>query len=180
MASLEPQSHALGHIAQRCRELGVPLTLQRRAIYAVLADTDDHPSADEVFAALQRRTPGISKATTYRTLDKLVELGLVRRVSHPGAVARFDAKVHRHHHLVCEGCGAVCDLESEALDRVALPDVAGHGFELRDFSVLIHGRCRACSQRRGNGHAPRAAAPAVAPAKRGAAVNRPSRSRRKA
>jgi Fur family peroxide stress response transcriptional regulator len=148
MASLEPHARVLAHVEQRCRELGVPLTVQRRAIYAAIADRDDHPSADEVFAALQRRVPGISKATTYRTLDKLVEIGLVRRVSHPGAVARFDAKVHRHHHLVCERCGAVCDLESKALDRVALPDVAGHGFELRDFSVLIHGRCRACARKR--------------------------------
>jgi Fur family peroxide stress response transcriptional regulator len=132
-------------VAQRCRELGVPLTVQRRAIYGLLAERHDHPTADEVFAALQVRAPGISKATTYRTLDKLVELGLVRRVAHPGAVARFDAKVHRHHHLVCERCGAVRDLESQALDRVLLPDVAGHGFELRDYTVLLHGRCRACS-----------------------------------
>lgn len=144
------------HVERRCRELGVPLTVQRRAIYAVVAARHDHPTADQLFADLQARMPGISKATAYRTLDKLVELGLVRRVSHPGAMARFDAKVHRHHHLVCERCGAVADLESPALDRVALPRVLAEGFELRDYSVLIHGRCRACAS------APIAASPRLA------------------
>jgi Fur family transcriptional regulator, peroxide stress response regulator len=150
----------LQHVARRCRELGVPLTVQRRAIYAVVAARHDHPTADQVFADLQARMPGISKATAYRTLDKLVELGLVRRVSHPGAVARFDAKVHRHHHLVCERCGAVRDLESAALDKVALPRVLAEGFELRDYSVLIHGRCRDCAS------VPSVAAPAARAARR--------------
>jgi Fe2+ or Zn2+ uptake regulation protein len=149
MSSAASSPDPLAHMAARCRELGVPLTVQRRAIYGVIAERHDHPTADEVFAALRQRLPGISKATAYRTLEKLVELGLVRRVSHPGAVARFDAKVHRHHHLVCERCGAVRDLESHALDAVALPDFAADGFQLRDFSVLIHGRCRACAQQRG-------------------------------
>ena len=141
----------LADLQQRCRERGIPLTVQRRAAYAALALRDDHPTADQVFADLAARVPGISKATAYRTLDTLVELGLVVRVSHPGSVARYDAKTFRHHHLVCDACGAVADLESAALDRVALPDLSRRGFVTRDFSIHVRGLCHGCApaKRRG-------------------------------
>ena len=169
----------LAQVAARCAQLGVPLTVQRRAIYALLAERRDHPTADELHVAVHARCPGISKATTYRTLDKLVELGLVRRVAHPGAMARFDAMVHRHHHLVCDRCGAVRDLESAALDRVALPDLAGSGFEASDFSVLVHGRCERCARRESAQLRIRSGAPGEGPAAAcaGPRPSRPSPSR---
>jgi len=142
----------LAEAESRCRAMLVPFTIQRRAVFAALAARADHPTAEELFRDVQDRVPGLSKATAYRTLDKLVELGLVRRVSHPGAAARFDAKTHRHHHLVCERCGSITDLELGALDAVPVNDLSAAqlseaGFALRDFSILLHGLCRACARR---------------------------------
>jgi Fe2+ or Zn2+ uptake regulation protein len=73
-----------------------------------------------------------------------VELGLVTRVSHPSSVARYDAKTSRHHHLVCDHCGAVADLESRVLDQLAMPDLSHRGFTMRDFSVHVRGLCERC------------------------------------
>jgi Fur family ferric uptake transcriptional regulator len=127
----------------------VPLTVQRRAVLAVLTARTDHPTADDVFSDVVARLPGVSRGTVYRTLDKLVELGLVLRVSHPGSAARYDANLRRHHHLVCERCGAMTDLEERRLDRLEVPDLAAVGFRVLDYSVHFRGVCRRCASARG-------------------------------
>lgn len=164
---------AASDLRRRCAELGVPVTNQRLAVFTTLAARDDHPTAEQVFDDLRARTPAISKATAYRTLDKLVELGLVVRVNHPRSVGRYDAKTHRHHHLVCEGCGAVADFESPALDEMRLPDLAPRAFAMRDFSVYVRGLCQHCNRagRRGEPRAgptntPRTRRPATTPSTR--------------
>jgi len=126
-------------------KLALPLTIQRRAVYEVLLERDDHPSADDVHAAVEERLPGVSKATVYRTLDTLVELGLAERVGHPGSSARYDALLERHHHLVCDACGKITDVHSPSLDQIRLPSVRASGFVVRDFSVHIRGLCEQCS-----------------------------------
>jgi Fur family peroxide stress response transcriptional regulator len=136
----------LTELEQRCRELSVPLTVQRRAVLRALASRDDHPTADAIFTAVSKELPGISRATAYRTLDTLVAMGLVVRVAHDDSVARYDAKTWRHHHLACDRCGAMLDLESKALDAIELPDLSKLGFRARDFSVHVRGVCDACAR----------------------------------
>jgi Fur family peroxide stress response transcriptional regulator len=138
----------LPELEQRCRELGLSLTIQRRAIFEVLLARDDHPTADEVAADLALRIAGIAKATVYRTLETLVTHGLLIRVCHHGAVARYDIRTDRHHHLVCDRCGAITDFEEPELDALALPDFGRAGFRVRDFSVHVRGLCRKCARSR--------------------------------
>jgi len=90
----------------------------------------------------------VSRATVYRTLETLAERGLVVRVSHPGAAVRYDIKVHRHHHLVCELCGSITDFDNETLDGVELPDLTRAGFQAHDFSVHVRGVCKDCARDR--------------------------------
>lgn len=136
----------LADLERRCRELGSPLTVQRRAILAALIWRSDHPTADDVHADLEKTLPGVSRGTVYRTLDTLVELGLIGRVCHPGSSARYDAKTHRHHHLVCDRCGSMADLDEPSLDDLSIPDVSASGFCVRDYSVQFRGTCRDCSE----------------------------------
>jgi len=124
----------------------VPFTAQRRAVLQAVLERDDHPTADQILEVVKERVPGVSRTTVYRVLDFLVEGGLVRRLPHPGASARFDGKVRRHHHLICKKCNKVIDLESARLDRLSLSDVEREGFEIEDFSVQFTGICAACRQ----------------------------------
>lgn len=135
-------------LARACRAHGLPVTVQRRAIYELLAGRTDHPTADQVWEAARARLPGVSRTTVYRVLDTFVRLGLVVKTPHLGSAVRFDPRTERHHHLVCTECGRVVDISSARLDRVALPDAAAHGFEVDDFSVHIRGRCAACRRGR--------------------------------
>lgn len=127
-----------------CRERGLPLTVQRRDVLKAVLERDDHPSADQIYESVRERIPGLSRTTVYRALETLVELGVIRRLHHPGAAARFDGATHRHHHLVCRKCNRVIDVESRQLDNLQLPPRMRHGFQIEDHSVHFMGVCEVC------------------------------------
>lgn len=147
-------TNKLARFEALCRAQGLPLTVQRRVILEALASRDDHPTADEIFAAVQNRIPDVSRTTVYRVLDTLVGVGVAAKVCHPGASARFDARTDRHHHLVCRACGKVRDLEAPALNRLPLPDTRRRGFEIRDYSIHFLGTCADCRPRRAHKEKP--------------------------
>jgi Fur family peroxide stress response transcriptional regulator len=133
-----------------CRRLGVPLTVQRRVVLQTVLARDDHPTADEILEAVKDRVPGISRTTVYRVLDTLANMGAIRRLHHAGASARFDGKVHRHHHMICKQCNKVIDLEDEKLNRLRISHVSSEQFDIEDFSVHLIGTCSACREAKGS------------------------------
>lgn len=118
--------------------------MQRRDILKAVLERDDHPSADQVYESLVGRIPGLSRTTVYRVLNVLVDMGVVRRLHHPGTAVRFDGRIDRHHHLVCRICGKVIDIYSTVLDEVPLPEVPDEEFQIDDFSVHFTGVCADC------------------------------------
>ena len=129
------------------REGGLPVTMQRRAVFEAILDRRDHPTADQVFHVLHPRLPQLSRMTVYRILGTLVSLGLLSKICHPGSSARFDPKLHQHHHLVCLDCGDIIDLEDMRLNKLPWPDVGRHGFQIEDYHIHFRGRCARCRQR---------------------------------
>jgi len=129
-----------------CRDRGLPLTIQRRDIFRAVLERDDHPSVDQIFAAVKGRIPGLSRTTVYRVLETLCQLGVLRRLDHPGATVRFDGKLDRHHHLVCRVCHKVIDVVSRKFDAIELSPGQRQGFLVEDFAVHFHGVCRECRQ----------------------------------
>jgi Fur family peroxide stress response transcriptional regulator len=137
----------LKEFEDRCRQRGLPVTVQRRAILETVLRRDDHPTADQIYEEVRTTIPAMSRTTVYRALETLVDLGVLRVLSHPGAVARYDGKFRRHHHLVCNKCHKVIDLDNAKLDRLPVPDVAAEGFEIDDFSVHFSGVCAECRRK---------------------------------
>ncbi|MGH9334007.1 MAG: Fur family transcriptional regulator [Vicinamibacteria bacterium] len=119
------------------------MTVQRRVILEELVSRRDHPSADQIYDAVEERLPGLSRTTVYRVLDAFVQAGAVRRVPHPDAVARFDPISERHHHLLCETCGRLFDLEDAEVRPLSLPRSLG-SFVIRDYSINFTGVCSGC------------------------------------
>jgi Fur family peroxide stress response transcriptional regulator len=110
---------------------------------AFLAESSGHPTAAEIFEAVNRLDPRSSRATTYNNLRDLVEAGLVREVAVEGRAARFDAKGVKHHHFICDRCGAVEDLEWYDVPR---PDSASLGDRLiRECELIARGLCTKCA-----------------------------------
>ena len=130
-----------------CRERGLPLTVQRREILLAVLERDDHPTAEQLYESLKDRIPGLSRTTVYRVLSTLVDMGVIRRLHHPGAAARFDGKIQRHHHLICNKCDKVIDIHDATWDEVPLPDVRRERFEIDDFTVHFTGICAECRRK---------------------------------
>jgi len=126
-----------------CREHGLAMTVQRRAILEELVGRRDHPSADQIFDTVGERVPGLSRTTVYRVLEAFVRAGAARKVPHPDAVARFDPIFERHHHLLCERCGRLFDLEDSEVGGFTLPRSLGT-FVIRDYSINFTGVCAGC------------------------------------
>jgi Fur family peroxide stress response transcriptional regulator len=129
-----------------CRAAGFPLTVQRRVILETMVSRDDHPTAEQIYEAVQERVPEISRATVYRVLESLVQLGAIGRAHHLGTAIRFDSNTSHHHHMVCVRCNRVIDFEDTRLNDLPLPDRSGTGFRTTDYSIHFTGLCAECQQ----------------------------------
>src|SRR5690242_17252458 len=108
----------LAEFIQRCRQGGLAVTPQRIAIIKALLSSAEHPRADTVFATVRREHPTISLATVHRTLETLCEIGEARKVTTLHDSARYDGNVTPHHHVVCDECRKVRDIEIPGLQRM--------------------------------------------------------------
>jgi Fur family peroxide stress response transcriptional regulator len=156
-----------------CRAHGLPVTVQRRRIFEALCDRTDHPTPDQVYAAVKDTLPGVSRTTVYRVLETLVRVGVLARASSPSAASRVDPRTSRHHHLVCQGCDRLFDVDEDAVEhRIRPPDVRRRGFTIHGYSIYFTGLCAACQANA----AAQPAKPAAGPrARRGARPKRRSR-----
>lgn len=136
--------HRLETFEKLCRERSLPFTIQRRAILEALLDREDHPTADQIHEAVARHIPEIARTTVYRTLETLVQIGLITKACHPGRGVRYDRQTDVHHHLVCLHCDRVIDISDERLDALQVPDTSVEDFKVVDFSVQLRGICRSC------------------------------------
>jgi Fe2+ or Zn2+ uptake regulation protein len=80
----------------------------------------------------------------YRVLETLVQTGVIAKACHPGAAARYDALMRRHHHLVCLHCEKVMDLEDARYDALPMPQIKAGKFEITDYCVHFRGICADC------------------------------------
>ncbi|HTR23487.1 MAG TPA: Fur family transcriptional regulator [Terriglobales bacterium] len=135
-----------GSIKQSLEGSGLRCTAQRYAVMAFLMGHTGHPTAAEIFEAVNRVDPRSSRATTYNNLRDLVKAGLVREVAVEGRAARFDAKSMRHHHFICDRCGDVADLEWYDVPRPASGSLGKR--VLRECELIFRGLCTKCAPRR--------------------------------
>ncbi len=133
-------------IKQQLDASGLRCTPQRYAVMAFLMEQNSHPTAAEIFEAVNRMDPRCSRATTYNNLRDLVHAGLVREVAVEGRSARFDAKGMRHHHFVCDRCGNVEDLEWYDVPKPAAASLGKR--VLRECELIFRGFCTKCAPRR--------------------------------
>ncbi len=120
------------------------LTRQRRAVLEVVRRAHNHPDAAWIYQEVRKVVPKVSLATVYRTLEALVEEGYLVPLTKAGEATRYDANLHPHLHLVCEGCGAIVDLEVDLPDLQALAQEAHPGVEVRGVEVTYRGLCPTC------------------------------------
>ena len=133
-------------LADAFRSSGRKLTPQRERIFRVLHDNPTHPTAEAVHARVVADLPTVSLRTVYATLHELTEMGELVQLDLGTGSSRFDPNVSEHHHLVCDACGLVQDIDLD-VPRFALDADAARGFRVDATEIVLRGRCPSCSDR---------------------------------
>ena len=142
-------SHAHGHnITRDLREKGYRLTPQRLMILEAIEHSDEHISAEEIYTQVAAKFPDVNISTVYRTLELLKKLGMVYEIDLGEGRIRYHAEESgHHHHLVCQQCGAVTDIDESAL--LSLKDILlrDYHFQAELRHIGIFGVCEKCQKK---------------------------------
>jgi len=129
---------------------GLKFTSQRKAIFEEVFRHHGHLEAEEVVNRLREKEARASRATVYRTLDLLVEAGMVKSVR-LGKEQRYFEHVHHgehHDHMVCVGCGRIFEFYSPEIEECQDRICREQDFEAERHTMVIFGLCAECRKKR--------------------------------
>lgn len=141
---------------ERLKKSGYRITSNREAVLGLLAEHEEHMSAEEIYIKLRPVCTGIGLASIYRTLEILVNLGLVVKFDFGQGKAKYElaeyerGKKH-HHHLVCRSCGLVIDYKDFSDEELKLLEKTEerlhrkYKFKVINHLVQFYGVCRECN-----------------------------------
>ena len=155
-----PKEFERGHhwCQGRVRGCGFRMTMGREAVLDILSRTEDHLSAEDIYMCVHETYPAIGLTSVYRTLDMLVNIGLVYKFDFGDGRARFElaegpkGKDH-HHHLVCTDCGRIVNYRDFIDEEVALLKKTEEGlskkynFAITNHLIQFYGLCEACRKK---------------------------------
>jgi len=128
------------NVVELLTQHGIQPSAHRVAVAQYVLTTEEHPSADRVWARVKERFPMISRATVYNTLNLFVQKELLRELHLAPDSVVFDPNMDRHHHLIDEESGRIHDIP---WNQVEVRKIAGiSDFEVSDYQVVMHGHRR--------------------------------------
>ena len=133
----------MDNISIHLSNYGIRPSVQRIAIMRYLRKNRTHPSVDEIFEALKRQIPTLSKTTVYNTLNLFVENGAALYVGIDEKSARFDGYVESHAHFSCNKCGRIIDLQIN-IDNFLPNDFHG---DIENTYFYLKGLCENCKKK---------------------------------
>ncbi|ENQ3078634.1 peroxide-responsive transcriptional repressor PerR [Bacillus multifaciens] len=128
------------------KNTGVRITPQRHAILEYLVESMMHPTADEIYKALEGKFPNMSVATVYNNLRVFKEVGLVKELTYGDASSRFDYVTSQHYHVICEKCGKIVDFSYAGLEEIENEAAKATGFVINSHRLEIYGVCQDCNK----------------------------------
>ncbi len=132
-------------IVQALDTAGYRVTSPRRSLADLVLDLNGHFTASELAAAGRQRGLRIGRATLFRALEVMIELGVVERLDLPsGEHAYVVCAPSHHHHVVCSRCGRTAEVEDEGLAEAVRRIERQSGFRIDSHRLEMFGRCRRC------------------------------------
>lgn len=127
------------------QQAGYKVTAARRTVIETVLGKDRHFTGAELVAEVFAADRSVGRATVFRTLDVLVDLGVIGRVHRPeGGHGYVLCPRGHHHHAICSRCGLVLDLPGCPLSSEAEQDTLVAGFRLQGHRLEYYGLCQAC------------------------------------
>jgi Fur family ferric uptake transcriptional regulator len=131
----------------QARHHGLRMTRQRVLILQALCELGGHASAEDVYERVTLHRRDVNLSTVYRTLERLRDLRIVSQTDLGRGCAEYEVVTDTpHHHLVCQNCGQVIDLDHAYLAAVAGAIRRDFGFEPIFDHLAVFGRCRECRE----------------------------------
>ncbi len=139
----DAESPLIDDLEHELRAEGVRITRQRVAILSALANSGDHPSAEEILERSRKQDSSVSLATVYRTLSILVDRGTVLRNEFDGTGARFELANKPHHdHLIDVDTGDVIEFTSPRIEELQAEIARELGYDIVDHRLELYGKLR--------------------------------------
>ncbi|QWU15954.1 Fur family transcriptional regulator, peroxide stress response regulator [Paenibacillus sophorae] len=123
------------------------LTSQRQAVYDIVRESHDHPTAAEVMNRLVERGHNLAYGTVYNSLRYLADKQLIRELKLGEAASRYDARMDDHQHIICERCGAVDEVMSHVPEHWMEAVAKETGYTIGHAHVVFGGICSACQNK---------------------------------
>lgn len=142
MASKEVQ-----HLISNLQKKGIRITPQRFAILEYLMENDNHPTADEIYHALEDKFAKMSVATVYNNLRMLTDLKIIKELSYGDHASHFDFVTQEHYHAICRSCGKIVDFYYPGLEDVELAAGQLTGFLVDEHRLEVYGLCPECQNK---------------------------------
>lgn len=130
------------------KKSGVRITPQRHAVLEYLLTSMTHPTADEIYKALEGNFPNMSVATVYNNLRVLRKVGLVHELTYGDNSSRFDCNMSDHYHIKCNVCGKIVDFDYPILDEVESLAEQVTGFKVSHHRMELYGICESCQEKK--------------------------------
>ena len=122
-------------------------TIQRQIIRDALNGFKTHPSVDEIYSAIQKIHPTISKSTVYRNLNQLSKDGEIMQIAVTDDVARYDGCCDPHYHCSCKVCGSISDVDMEYVEGIDQKVSSDYGFNVEKHDIIFVGTCKDCTDK---------------------------------
>lgn len=119
-------------------------TSQKQAILRFVMKAKTHPTADEVFSAVQKDLPNIGFATVYRNLAALAKEGKIKEVQFVDKKKRYEGNTHQHQHFICTGCDRIIDMELTELLNVTDTVEQMQCHQVDTYNLELIGLCAKC------------------------------------
>jgi Fur family ferric uptake transcriptional regulator/Fur family peroxide stress response transcriptional regulator len=119
-------------------------TIQRSLVLEAVREMQCHATTDEIYDAIKKKHPNISRGTVYRNLNLLSDVGDIHKIEMPSGADRFDHINREHYHARCLKCGKVFDVEMEFMADLEKSIRDTHGFEITGHDVIFKGTCSEC------------------------------------
>ncbi len=120
------------------------LTRQREVVLQVVNESEQHPTAADVFEQAKKRLPTISFATVYNSLRYLKDAGLILEITFGNASSRYDSRTNRHDHAVCTSCGKLVDFDLAETAEMMRAAARRTRFKPESIHLTLLGLCPDC------------------------------------
>ncbi len=116
------------------------ITKYEKLIYDLINNLHEHLTVNQIFEELKKDNSKIVLATVYNNLNRLIEAGLIRKISTEGTADRYD-RVHKHDHIICKECGKILDINFNDLTESLKTHIGG---DFLYYDLRVYYVCQSC------------------------------------